>query len=109
MANRVGGTDLDAITGIEWVPVPGSSIRLAVTTGEQDMGAMTADRLYLFTCTADCYYKQGTAPIAASAGNGSGLYVRGQKQIIDARDGLILSVIGLTAGDATLQEVKALR
>lgn len=91
-----------------WVPVSGDSLYLAVTTSEQDFGSdMDADEFYVFTAFCDCFIKQGLTAQNASAGAGSMAVPRGQPVLLDASLGRKLSVIGETAGKATLQKVRA--
>jgi hypothetical protein len=92
------------------VPIAGSSDFKAVATTETDFDTtMAAGETYVFTCDTDCYIKQGTAPIAASAADGSMFVPAGMPVLIDGGQGPNLSVIRKSAdGVATLQKLAVL-
>lgn len=91
-----------------WVPIAGASDYKAVIVTEVDFDTtMAAGERYLFTCDTNCYIKQGTAPVAASAADGSMLVPANRPVLIEGREGAKLSVIRVSAdGNATLQKVR---
>ncbi len=90
------------------VPVAGTSDHQSVGASEVDFDTtMAAGEHYIFTCSTDCYIKQGAAPVAATAGDASMLVPAGLPVLIEGAQGAKLSVIRRAAdGVATLQRVK---
>lgn len=90
------------------IPVAGTSDFQSVTSSEVDFDTtMASGEHYLFTCSTGCYLKQGAAPVAASAADGSMYVPAGLPVLIDGAQGAKLSVIRESAdGVATLQRVK---
>lgn len=106
--NRAGG--YGHVLGM-LVPIAGSSDFMAVGSGEADTSLTLAARdMYVFTCDIDCYIRQGTAPVAASAADGSMYVPAGMPVVIDGAQGANVSVIrkGASDGIATFQKVKLL-
>lgn len=92
----------------DWVPIAGASDFKTVAGTEVDFDTvMAAGEKYIFTSTTACYIRQGTAPIAASAGDGSMLVGPYVEVLIEGNEGPNLSVIQAAAGgSATLQKVR---
>ena len=108
MANRIGKAG--SLAGI-LVPIAGTSDFKVVAAAETDFDTtLTATGVYLFTCDIDCYIKQGAAPVAASAGDGSLFVPAGIPVVIDGAQGAKVSVIrkGSSDGVATLHSLKIL-
>lgn len=93
------------------VPVAGSSDFKNVIVTEVDFDTtLVSGTFYLFTCDQDCYVKQGAAPVAASAADGSMLVPKGIPVVFDGSYGAKISVIRVnTDGNATLQEMAVVR
>lgn len=88
------------------VPVTASAEYLAVsTTADEFVTEMEADQYFVFTCSVPCYIAQGETP-TASAADGSTYVGAGESVLIDGTIGPYLSVLGTTAGVATLTRVK---
>lgn len=107
--NRAGG--VGPLAGM-LVPVAGSSDFLAVGATEADTSlTLTAADLYVLTCDIDCYFKQGAAPVAAEAADGSMYVPAGMPILIDGAQGAKVSLIrkGSSDGVATLQKMVLLR
>lgn len=87
------------------VPVAGSSAKVTVEATEEDFGTTMANgELYVFTADVDARIKQGAAPLAATAGDGSMFVKAGMPVLIDGNQGAKLSVLRKdTDGVATLQ------
>jgi len=90
-----------------YVPLAGSSDYKAVASAETDFDTtMAAGEYYLLTCDVDCFIKQGAAPLAASAADGSMFVPAGMAVLIEGALGAKLSIIRSNVdGIATLQRV----
>lgn len=90
------------------IPIAATSSYLAVTTSAANLAAaLSATGTYVYTANVDTFIKQGAAP-TASAGAASMFVPAGMPVLIDGAQGAVVSVIGLAAGHATLQTVKAI-
>ncbi len=92
-------------------------MRFAITpfTDVQTVGAaevdfdttMAADQYYMLVSSTLCWVKQGTAPVAASAADGSTLVPPNTPVYIDGAVGAKLSILQHTAGgSASLTRLK---
>ena len=90
------------------VPVPGTSAHISVTDAAAKFSTvMAAGEAWLFTASIDCYIKQGTSDVTASAADGSTLVAAGAGVVIEGALGAYLSAlrVGSTSGVATLTQV----
>lgn len=93
-------------------PVPTTSSDFqSVGASEVDFDTtMASGEYFVFSTSTDCFIKQGAAPVAASAADGSTFVGAGQSVLIDGALGAKLSVIRNTAdGKATLTRVKFIK
>lgn len=98
-------------------PVPDTATSQMVTVGvaEVDFGTPMdvtprGHAFYEFVSSTNCWIKQGTAPVAATAGAGSKYCHAGERVFIDPLKGVNLSVIQDTAGGkASLTKLRLVR
>lgn len=87
-----------------YAPVTGTSDLQAVGAAEVDFTVVMAPgKVYMLVSTTAAYIKQGTAPVAAAAADGSFLIAANVTYYIDGDLGPTLSIIQAAAGgSATL-------
>jgi hypothetical protein len=86
------------------IPNTGASVVVTVDATEEDFAlALTPNSLYVFVSSTNCWIKQGTAPIAATAASGSMFVPANTPLLISGNAGAALSVLRDTAdGKASL-------